>query len=258
MSNEPIFSITPKILNLLVAISLRLGEIRAKRPGQISPKLRKENRIRTIHSTLAIENNTLTLAQVTALLDGKRILGNPVEIKEVTNAAEAYELMFQLDPNSIDDLLKAHGILMNGLIKESGRFRNGNVGIYEGDAVAHVAPPAKFVPQLIADLFSWYQESTLTPLLKSAVFHYEFEFIHPFADGNGRLGRMWHTLLLGQWADVFFWLPIEELIKERQEDYYRALGESDKRADSTVFIETMLEIIRDSLQNLQDVQDAAE
>lgn len=252
MPNEPIFSITPEISNLLVDIGLRLGEIRAVRPELVSPKLRRENRIRTIHSTLAIENNTLTLAQVAALLDGKRVLGHPVEIKEVTNAAQAYDLMFQLNPNSIDDLLKAHRILMNGLIKENGRFRDGNVGIYEGEAVVHIAPPAKFVPRLIGDLFSWYQNSPLTPLIKSAVFHYEFEFIHPFADGNGRLGRMWHTLLLGQWADVFYWLPIEELIKERQADYYRALGESDQRADSTVFIETILEIIQDSLRGLQD------
>ena len=228
MPNEPIFSITPEISNLLVDIGLRLGEIRAVRPEPVSPKLRRENRIRTIHSTLAIENNTLTLAQVAALLDGKRVLGHPVEIKEVTNAAQAYDLMFQLNPNSIDDLLKAHRILMNGLIKENGRFRDGNVGIYEGEAVVHIAPPAKFVPQLIGDLFSWYQNSPLTPLIKSAVFHYEFEFIHPFADGNGRLGRMWHTLLLGQWADVFYWLPIEELIKERQADYYRALGQRSR------------------------------
>nr|DAE50595.1 MAG TPA: Fic family protein [Bacteriophage sp.] len=250
MENAPIFDITPNMLNLIIGIGAKLGEIDAVRPEHMSPRLRKENRIRTIHSSLAIENNSLTLGQVTAILDGKRVLGNPVEVKEVQNAAAAYDLMFELDPMKVDDLLKAHRLLMNGLIRENGRFRNGGVGIFDGGRVVHIAPPAKFVPGLIGDLFEWYRTSDFPPLIKSAAFHYEFEFIHPFADGNGRMGRMWHTLLLGQWNEVFFWLPIEELIKERQQEYYDALGKSDATANSTRFIEVMLRIILDSLRAL--------
>lgn len=249
MENEPIFDITPKILNLLVGISTKIGEYNAIKPLQVNPKLRKENRVKTIHSSLAIENNTLSLEQVTDILNGKRVLGNPLEIKEIKNAADAYNLMFQLDPLKIDDLLKAHRLMMHGLISENGRFRNGNVGIFDGDILVHAAPPAKFVPQLISDLFEWYKTSALHPLVKSAVFHYEFEFIHPFSDGNGRIGRMWHTLLLGTWNELFFWLPIEELIKERQKAYYSALGYSDNTGKSTKFIEIMLEIIYDSLKS---------
>ncbi|MBS6475110.1 MAG: Fic family protein [Clostridiales bacterium] len=250
MEYTPIFDITPQILSLVMNISERLGEINVVRPEHINPKLRKENRIRTIHSSLAIENNTLSIEQVTAILDGKRILGNPVEIKEVQNAAEAYELMFELNPMKIEDLLRAHKLLMKDLINDSGRFRFGSVGVLDGERVVHIAPPAKLVPQLMENLFNWYKESELPPLVKSAVFHYEFEFIHPFADGNGRMGRMWHTLLLGQWNEVFFWLPIEELIKQRQKEYYDALGESDRTANCTRFIEVMLEIICESLRQL--------
>lgn len=248
--NEPIFKISTRILRLVMQISSRLGEIHATRPAQISPRLRRENRIKTIHSSLAIENNTLSLGQVTAILDGKRILGNPVEIREVQNAADAYEMMFRLNPMSIPDLLKAHKALMSDLIKESGVFRSGNVGVFDGDALIHLAPSAKYVPELIADLFEWYRKSELPVLVKSSVFHYEFEFIHPFADGNGRMGRMWHTLMLGSWNEIFFWLPIEELIKERQAEYYGALGRSDNAGDCTRFVEVMLNIIYDSLEKL--------
>ena len=248
--NEPIFKISTRILRLVMQISARLGEIHATRPAQISPRLRRENRIKTIHSSLAIENNTLSLGQVTAILDGKRILGNPVEIREVQNAADAYEMMFRLNPMNIPDLLKAHKALMSDLIKESGVFRSGNVGVFDGDALIHLAPSAKYVPELIADLFEWYKKSELPVLVKSSVFHYEFEFIHPFADGNGRMGRMWHTLMLGSWNEIFFWLPIEELIKERQAEYYGALGRSDNEGDCTRFVEVMLNIIYDSLEKL--------
>ena len=209
--------------------------------------MRRENRIRTIHSSLAIEHNSLSLEQVTAILDGKRVLGNPNEIKEVQNAYEAYELMLQLNPASVDDLLKAHRLMMNGLVPENGRFCSGGVGVFDGERLIHMAPPAEFVPEHIHNLFAWYQQSELLPLIKSAVFHYEFEFIHPFADGNGRMGRMWHSLLLGKWKELFFWLPIEEMIQSRQKEYYDALGTADKQADSAGFVELMLEIIRDSL-----------
>ena len=247
---KPPFHMTDKTTSLIAEISEQVGRITVLQEGIISPHLRRENRIRTIHSSLAIEHNSLSLDQVTAILDGKRVLGNPNEIKEVQNAYEAYELMLQLNPASVDDLLKAHKLMMNGLVPENGRFRSGSVGVFDGERLIHMAPPAEFVPEHIHNLFAWYQESQLHPLIKSSVFHYEFEFIHPFADGNGRMGRMWHSLLLGRWKELFFWLPIEELIQSRQQEYYNALGVADKQADSAEFVELMLEIIRDSLMEV--------
>ena len=247
---KPPFHITDKMTSLTAEISEQVGRITVLQGGTISPRLRRGNRIRTIHSSLAIEHNSLSLEQVTAILDGKRVLGNPNEIREVQNAYEAYELMLQLDPASINDLLKAHKLLMNGLVPENGRFRSGGVGVFDGDILIHMAPPAVLVPEHIRSLFSWYQQSELHPLIKSAVFHYEFEFIHPFSDGNGRMGRMWHSLLLGRWRELFCWLPVEELIQARQKEYYDALGAADKQADCAGFVELMLEIIRDSLKEV--------
>lgn len=244
---KPPFHMTDKMISLIAEISEQVGRITVLQEGTISPHLRRENRIRTIHSSLAIEHNSLSLEQVTAILDGKRILGKPNEIKEVQNAYEAYGLMLRLDPASVDDLLKARKLMMNGLVLENGKFRSGGVGVFDGEVLIHMAPPAEFVPEHIHNLFAWYQQSELPPLIKSAVFHYEFEFIHPFADGNGRMGRMWHSLLLGKWKELFFWLPLEELIQSRQKEYYDALGVADKQADSAGFVELMLEIIRDSL-----------
>ena len=247
---KPPFHMTDKMTSLIAEISEQVGRITVLQEGTISPHLRRENRIRTIHSSLAIEHNSLSLEQVTAILDGKRVLGNPNEIKEVQNAYEAYELMLRLNPASVDDLLKAHKLMMNGLVSENGRFRSGGVGVFDGEVLIHMAPPVEFVPEHIQNLFAWYQKSELHPLIKSAIFHYEFEFIHPFADGNGRMGRMWHSLLLGKWKEMFFWLPIEELIQSRQTEYYDALGAADKQADSAGFVELMLEIIRDSLTEI--------
>ena len=247
---KPPFHMTDKMTSLIAEISEQVGRITVLQEGTISPHLRRENRIRTIHSSLAIEHNSLSLEQVTAILDGKRVLGNPNEIKEVQNAYEAYELMLRLNPASVDDLLKAHKLMMNGLVSENGRFRSGGVGVFDGEVLIHMAPPVEFVPEHIQNLFAWYQKSELHPLIKSAIFHYEFEFIHPFADGNGRMGRMWHSLLLGKWKEMFFWLPIEELIQSRQKEYYDALGAADKQADSAGFVELILEIIRDSLTEI--------
>ena len=247
---KPPFHMTDKMTFLIAEISEQVGRITVLQEGAVNPHLRRENRIRTIHSSLAIEHNSLSLDQVTAILDGKRVLGNPNEIREVQNAYEAYELMLQLDPASVNDLLKAHKLMMNGLVPENGRFRSGGVGVFDGDILIHMAPPASLVPEHIQNLFNWYQQSELHPLIKSAVFHYEFEFIHPFADGNGRIGRMWHSLLLGKWKELFFWLPIEELIQSRQKEYYEALGTADSQADSAGFVELMLEIIRDSLKEV--------
>lgn len=248
MSNyKPPFHMTDKMTSLIAEISEQVGRITVLQEEAISPHLRRENRIRTIHSSLAIEHNSLSLEQVTAILDGKRVLGNPNEIKEVQNAYEAYELLLRLNPASVDDLLKAHKLMMNGLMPENGRFLSGGVGVFDGEVLIHMAPPAEFVPEHIHNLFAWYQQSELHPLIKSAIFHYEFEFIHPFADGNGRIGRMWHSLLLGKWKELFFWLPVEELIQSRQKEYYDALGAADAQADSAGFVELILEIIKDSL-----------
>lgn len=253
---EPPFHITTKIMNTVADISEQIGRITVLSHGILNPRLRKENRIKTIHSSLAIEHNSLSIEQVTAIIDGKHILGNPNEIKEVQNAYQTYEMLLGLQPDSVDDLLKAHKSMMTGLISENGRFRSGGVGIYDGDRVVHMAPPAEFVAGQIKNLFRWYKKSELHPLIKSAIFHYEFEFIHPFADGNGRLGRLWHSLLLGNWKELFFWIPIEELIRTRQEEYYDALGKSDLEGDSCAFVELMLDIIVQTLKNIEVVGNA--
>ena len=245
---KPPFHMTDRITNLVAEISEQIGRIRVLSHGNLNPHLRKENRIRTIHSSLAIEHNSLSLEQVTAIVDGRHILGNPNEIREVKNAYDAYEMMLSLNPYSVKDLLKAHRMMMEELIPENGKFRSGGVGVFDGNVVVHMAPPARLVPGEIDELFAWYRSSEIHPLIRSAIFHYEFEFIHPFADGNGRMGRMWHSLLLGKWNELFYWLPIEELIRSRQQEYYEALGKSDKEADSSAFVELMLEIILDTLK----------
>jgi len=247
---------TDRITNLVAEISEQIGRIKVLSHGNLNPHLRKGNRIRTIHSSLAIEHNSLSLEQVTAIVDGRHILGNPNEIREVKNAYDAYEMELSLDPYSVSDLLKAHRVMMEGLIPENGKFRSGGVGIFDGDVVVHMAPPARLVPGEIEDLFAWYRSSEIHPLIRSAIFHYEFEFIHPFADGNGRMGRMWHSLLLGKWNELFYWLPIEELIRSRQQEYYDALGKSDREADSSAFVELMLEIILDTLKETSVVGNA--
>ena len=255
---KPPFHTTDRITNLVAAISEQIGRIKVLSHGNLNPHLRKENRIRTIHSSLAIEQNSLSLEQVTAIVDGKRVLGNPNEIREVRNAYDTYNMMLSLDPYAVKDLLKAHRMMMEGLIPENGRFRSGGVGVFAGDVVVHMAPPARLVPGEIQDLFEWYKTSEMHPLIRSSIFHYEFEFIHPFADGNGRMGRMWHSLLLSKWNEIFYWLPIEELIRSRQQEYYNALGASNRGSDSSAFVELMLEIILDTLRETTVVGNAEE
>ncbi|MEY8309869.1 Fic family protein [Erysipelotrichaceae bacterium 51-3] len=219
-----------------------------------NPGLRKENRLRSIHSSLAIEQNTLTLDQVTDVVDGKGILGPPKDIAEVKNAYEVYDKASLFDPYSVKDLLRAHTIMMNRLGKEAGRFRSGNVGVYNGDRLIHAGTPANYVPDLVRQLFSWLKKSKYHPLIKSCVFHYEFEFIHPFADGNGRTGRLWQSLLLQKWQPVFAWLPIETMVHEHQEEYYRVLQMADNAGESTVFIEFMLRMICETLRQIAKTQ----
>lgn len=253
----PPFSVTETIINLVAEISEKIGSITAWQHMSINPRLRRDSRIRTIHGTLAIENNTLSLSQVTDVINGKRVLGAPEEIREVKNAYEAYERLLSFDPYSIDDLLKGHAILMDGLVKETGRFRSGGVGVFKGSQVIHMAPPADIVPEHIGNLMAWVKHTDVHPLIKSCVFHYEFEFIHPFADGNGRMGRMWNTLLLYRWKPVFAWIPVEAIIRERQSEYYEALSAADQAADATPFIEFLLQAILDTLVLIEKDQKPA-
>ena len=246
----PPFSMTDTIIAKISEISELVGAITTWQDRNANPKLRRENRIKTIHSSLAIENNSLSLDQVTAIINGKRILGEPREIQEVKNAFEAYERLLSFDPYSVKDLLTAHRTLMNELVREAGMFRSGGVGVYKGEQLVHMAPPANMVQELIRNLLTWVETSKVHPLVKSCVFHYEFEFIHPFADGNGRMGRMWNTLLLYKWKPVFAWLPIETLVRERQDAYYDALGKADRVADATPFVEFLLSVIYDTLHEI--------
>lgn len=250
----PPYTITDKTVNLVSQITELITRITINDRMNKNPKLRRDNRIKTIQASLAIENNSLSLEQVTDIVNGKRILGAPSEIFEVKNAFEAYEILLQFNPLSQKDLLKAHHILMKQLTDKPGVYRTGGVGVFSGKKVVHVAPSAEFVPQLMSDLFNWLRESDAHPLIKSCVFHYEFEFIHPFIDGNGRMGRMWQTLLLYQWNTVFGWLPIETLIRERQQEYYKILGECDHLGDSGQFVEFLLTVIYDALIEIDETE----
>lgn len=255
MIYEPPFTMTPEITNLVIEIGEQVGAVAAYDSLRPNPTLRRENRIRSIHSSLAIEQNTLTLEQVSDIIDGRRILGPPQDIREVKNAYEAYERVSSLDPYQVKNLLLAHKIMMEGLVKEAGRFRSKNVGVYAGNQLIHAGTPANYVPELIDQLFTWMRQSKLHPLVKSCIFHYEFEFIHPFADGNGRTGRLWQSLILQKWKPFFAWLPIETLIHEQQDGYYAALNASNTQGESTIFVAFMLQVIRDALSEIIKNQD---
>ncbi len=244
---KPPYCITPLILSLAAEIGEFVGHHSALSEGDLLPHLRRENRIRTLHASLAIENNTLTLEQVTGVIAGKRVLGSPREIQEVRNAFAAYESMDKWNPSSRDDLLDAHRLLTAGLTDESGTFRSGGVGIFRGEHLVHMAPPAHRVPHLMDDLLHWLEKTTEHPLIAGCLVHYEMEFIHPFADGNGRMGRLWQTLVLRSWKPLFAYLPVETVIRERQDGYYKTLGEADVQADAAPFIEFMLTALRDTL-----------
>lgn len=246
----PPFTITSKIIDLISRISERIGEINSLESSTRNIQLRKENRIKTIHSSLAIENNSLSLEQITAIIEGKRVLGAPNEIQEVKNAVQAYDLLLSLDSTSEKDLLRAHRLMMSDLVSQNGKYRTGGVCVAGKEGVSHIAPPADRVPALMADLFDWVRNSDVHPLIKSSVFHYEFEFIHPFQDGNGRMGRLWQTVILKDWKDVFAWLPVETLIKENQSEYYKALNTSDSNADSTIFTEFMLGLLEKTIEEI--------
>ena len=247
-NQKPPFEITNQMIDYVAEIAELVGKLSAVSSLSINPMLRRSNRIRTIHGSLAIEQNTLSLEQVTAVLNGKHVLAPPKDIAEVKNAYEIYERLDELDPYSVDDLLIAHGIMTRGVVEESGVFRTRPVGVVDSEGhVLHFGTLPQYVPGLVMELLDWTKTSEVHMLIRSCVFHYELELIHPFADGNGRVGRLWHTLLLSSWNSVFAWLPVESIIHDRQQEYYDAINASNNVGESTVFIEFMLSAIKASL-----------
>ena len=257
-NKQPPFEITEQILTEVAEISELVGKASVKSSISRDPTLRRTNRIRTVYSSLAIEQNTLDIEQVSAVISGKRVLAPPKDIAEVLNAYEIYECMDSLDPYSIDDLLKAHSIMVRGLVSEAGVFRSRPVGVVdESGNIIHFGTLPQYVPQLVSELLGWVKESRLHMLIKSCVFHYEFELIHPFSDGNGRMGRLWHTLLLSKWSPVFAWLPVESVIHDNQSEYYNAINTSNDNGSSTVFIVFMLSVIKSALLETVSITQSA-
>jgi len=246
--DPPPHSITPAILTLVAEIAGEMGRLSARFGKGKVPLLRRDNRIQSIHASLAIENNTLSLEQVTAVIQGKPVLGPPSDVQEVKNAFAAYEAMDTWNPHKLKDLLAAHRLLMTALVDRPGRFRSGSVGIAKGQKLVHLAPPAEQVHGLMKDLLNWLKHTDVHPLIASCVFHYELEFIHPFADGNGRIGRLWQTLILSRWNPLFTFLPVESVIRQRQAEYYKVLSTCDQSGNSTAFIEFLLNALLTALQ----------
>lgn len=249
---KPPYDITPTILKLISSISEKLGAVNATYLNKQSPQLRKQHRIKTIHSSLKIEGNTLTEEQITALIENKRVIGSEKDVIEVLNAIQLYENIQTYKYHSDKSFLKAHFELMKGLVEGAGKYRNQGVGIVKGSKIEYVAPPFEQVPFLMKDLFDYLKDPAELTLLKSCVFHYEMEFIHPFLDGNGRMGRLWQTLILMAEYPIFEYLPFETLISNTQSEYYNSLSMCDKLGKSTLFIEYMLDVINKSLASLLD------
>lgn len=251
---KPPYEITSNILTQIALISERIGEVNAVHLSKPPTELRKRNRIKTIQSSLEIEGNTLTVEQITDLLNNKRIIAPQKDIIAVKNAINVYDRLNEFKVYSLKSLCDAHKLLMVGLIDNAGKLRSTSVGIVKGEQLAHLAPPGEMVKPLMNDLFDYLKNDKDLLLIKSCVFHYEFEFIHPFLDGNGRMGRLWQTLILKQYSPIFDFLPIETLVKEKQQEYYNVLGRSDMKGSSTDFMEFMLEIIKDALDDLLRTQ----
>ena len=248
-NKQPPFEINERIMADVIEIAELIGRVSVTDKISMNPTLRRTNRIQTIYSSLAIEQNTLDIEQVTAVLSGKRVIAPPKDIAEVQNAYEIYDNMDKLNPYSIDDLLKAHSVMERGLLNEAGEFRSRPVGVADSEGnILHFGTLPQYVPKLVQELLEWTEKSEIHLLIKSCVFHYEFELIHPFADGNGRIGRLWHTLLLSKWNPIFAWLPIESIIHDNQSEYYNAINVSNNNGNSTVFIEFMLSVIKQALQ----------
>ena len=253
---KPPFTVSAKAINLIAKISSQLERYAIRMEQEDTLRLRRANRIKTIHSSLAIEGNTLSEGEVQAVLEGKKVVAPLKEIQEVKNAIKTYELYPKLNPFSIPDLLLAHGTMMAGLVDEAGMFRKGGVGVFDGDKPIHIAPPADRVRDLMSDLFGWLENADDHLLIRSCVFHYEFEFIHPFADGNGRIGRLWQSLILGRLNPIFEHLPVENMVYSNQQAYYHAINRSSDLGDSGPFIDFMLEEILNALVDHQGKSNA--
>ena len=248
----PPFKVSSEAINLVAEISAQVERYAIRLEQEDGLRLRKANRIKTIHSSLAIEGNTLSEDEVRDIIDGKDVVAPIRQIQEVKNAIKTYELYPELDAFNEKDLLKAHGVMMQALVDDAGRYRRGGVGVFGNQGLIHLAPPADRVPMLMRDLFGWLKKSKDHLLIRSCVFHYEFEFIHPFIDGNGRMGRMWQTLLLMQWNPIFAWIPVESIVKEHQQEYYDVIAQSDSEANSTSFIAFMLRCLKQALKEMKE------
>ena len=257
MKNQnPPFEINENIMSDVIEIAELVGKVSVNTNIITNPVLRKSNRIRTIYSSLAIEQNILDMEQVTAVLSGKHVIAPPKDITEVKNAYEIYENMDSLNPYLIDDILKAHSIMVRNLVDEAGQFRSRPVGVVDSNGnILHFGTLPQYVPSLVQKLLTWVENSNFHMLIKSCVFHYEFELIHPFSDGNGRVGRLWHTRLLAEWNPMFAWLPIESIIHDNQKEYYNAINLSNQNGESTVFIEFMLSVIKQALKEACSVSE---
>jgi len=249
-SYKPPYTISSKMVNLISSISEELIRVEYNKTKIITPKLRKKNRVKTLAGTLEIEGNFMGEEKITAILDGKRVLGTYQEVLEVEGVIDAYKEFENYKFDNLSDLLKAHKLLMKGILSTAGSFRSVNVGVGSSDGVSHVAPPHGVVPDLMSNLFDWLKNSDEHPLIKSCVFHYEFEFIHPFSDGNGRIGRLWQSVILYHWRDVFIVMPTESIVRDNQEQYYNALENSTDLGESTTFVEFMLEIILNTVRKV--------
>ena len=251
---KPPYTITEKMLNLVSSISTKLGRIEIYHNLDNKPHLRRNNRIKSVHSSLKIEANSLTIGQTKDVINGRMVLGPEQEIQEVKNAYKAYEMIGKVNPYSLDDLKKVQGIMEYLLKDDAGRFRDGDEGVFNGDTCIFMAPPPQVVPSLMQDLFGWMSTNRkeVHPLIMGAIFHYEFVFIHPFSDGNGRTARLWHTMLLNEWNPVFAYIPLESQIEKFQNDYYNAISECHVNGNSNVFIEFMLERIDDILDEVNE------
>lgn len=247
---QPPFTLSGDIVARVAAIGEQVGRLSALAEQAIDLRLRRINRIRTVAGSLAIEGNTLSEAQITAILEGKRVMAPPRDIQEAHNALAVYEQLPRWNADDEADLLAAHRLLMKGLLETAGRYRSGGVGVMAGEQVLHMAPPANRVPQLMGQLFAWLSATTEHALIASSVFHYEFEFIHPFADGNGRMGRLWQSVLLYRWHPVFAWLPVESLVHRHQAAYYAAINQSTAETDCAPFIRFMLARIEEALREV--------
>ena len=247
MAYQPPFTVTANSIRLIAEISESIGRLTAQLEQAKALRLRRINRIRTIQGSLAIEGNTLSTEQITAILDGKRVIAPPKDVQEARNAIAVYDALSNWESANEQHLLEAHAALMKGLVDDAGRYRSGGVGVMSGSQVVHMAPPADRVPLLMQQLLQWQANTDQHPLLASSVFHYEFEFIHPFSDGNGRMGRLWQTLILNRWNPLFSHIPVESLVFEHQSDYYQSINISTARTDSAPFIEFMLTMMRDAI-----------